>query len=188
MSIWGWITGKNGHKNGSAINGEAPSIDIPEDVFTEKTEPKKESEASAGNHIRQDNIQTLFDFLSKDYQQVGYDDALVNPDTSYRDENIQAILSDLDIIIRRVKTYYEDALKELDFLIESRNRLGMVDLVDELKMKKSKAEDHYEKTLEMQKEASQQLGSSQRVIISYRRGFHNGMAAIGHHESNKWKF
>ncbi|MGV3595586.1 MAG: hypothetical protein ACO1NK_10070, partial [Sediminibacterium sp.] len=66
-------------------------------------------------------------------------------------------------------------------------RLGMVDVVDELKMRKEKADDHYNKILELQKEAIEQ-GDSHRLIISYKRGFQNGMAAIAIHESNKKNF
>jgi hypothetical protein len=111
----------------------------------------------------------------------------VYPDSSYRNEKIREIQGDLDIVIRKSKTFYEDAIKELDFLISSRNRLGMVDVVDELKMRKEKAEDHYKKVIELQKEAMEQ-GESHRLIISYKRGFQNGMAAIAIHESNKMKF
>ena len=119
----------------------------------------------------------LYAFLSLDYQQSGYDDALVHPDTSYRNEKIREIQGDLDIVIRKAKTFYEDTIRELDFLISSRNRIGMVDVVDELKMKKGKAEDHYKKVLEIQQEAIDQ-GESHSLIISYNRGFQNGMAAI----------
>ncbi|MEJ0104198.1 MAG: hypothetical protein WDO19_17250 [Bacteroidota bacterium] len=63
----------------------------------------------------------------------------------------------------------------------------MVDVVDELKMRREKADDHHKKILDLQKEVIHQ-GESHRLIISYKRGFQNGMAAIAIHESNKKKF
>ena len=175
--------------NGKSTRGEAetPHHNIPEDIFIEKNTPNAQPETVEENESPQDNIHMLYGFLSKDYQQLGYDDALVHPDTSYKDEKIREIQGDLDIVIRKSKTFYEDAIRELEFLIASRNRLGMVDVVDELKMRREKAEDHYKKVLELQKEASEQ-GASHRLIISYHRGFLNGMAAIAIHESNKRKF
>lgn len=163
------------------------SPDIPENVFIEKNTPSDTADVKVENEKSQDNIHMLYAFLSKDYHQVGYDDALVYPDNSYRIEKIREIQGDLDITIRRSKTFYEDAIRELDFLISSRNRLGMVDIVDELAMRKEKANDHYKKVLELQQEAVD-LGESHRLIISYKRGFQNGMAAIAIHESNKNKF
>ena len=54
-------------------------------------------------------------------------------------------------------------------------------------MRKEKAKDHYEKVLELGKEAKEQ-GEAHRLVISYNRGFQNGMAAIAIHESNKRLF
>lgn len=161
--------------------------EIPEDIFIEKTNENNHAVPNEESEIAQHNIHMVYSFLSKDYHQTGYEDALVNPDTSYRTEKVREIQGDLEIVIWKSRTFYEDAIRELDFLITSRSRLGMVDLVDELKMRKEKADDHYNKILELQKEAIEQ-GESHRLIISYKRGFQNGMAAIAIHESNKKNF
>lgn len=179
-----WIS-KMFEKNGKADVTENP--EIPEDVFIEKTNQGGNPERNEESEISQNNIHMVYSFLSKDYHQTGYNDALVNPDTSYRTEKVREIQGDLEIVIWKSRTFYEDAIRELDFLITSRSRLGMVDVVDELKMRKEKADDHYNKILELQKEAIEQ-GESHRLIISYKRGFQNGMAAIAIHESNKKHF
>lgn len=184
MSWFSKITGKNG-KPAHANTTGYPAI--PEDVFIEKSNAPAKAEPTAESDPGQHNIHMVYAFLSKDYHQVGYDDALVYPDTSYRAEKVLEIQGDLKIVIWKSKTFYEDAIKELDFLIASRNRLGMVDVVDELKMRKEKADDHYKKVLELQQEVIEQ-GESHRLIISYKRGFQNGMAAIAIHESNKKNF
>lgn len=171
-----------------ASNGEdnLNRPEVPEEVFIEK--PVAENNGmEIKKKASQDNIHLVYEFLSKDYQQQGYDDALIHPDNSYKTEKIREIQGDLDIVIRRTKTFYEDTIRELEFLIMSRNRMGMVDVVDELKMRKEKAEDHYKKVLEIQKEAIEQ-GESHRLIISYNRGFQNGMASIAIHEANKRDF
>ncbi|MFT3979248.1 MAG: hypothetical protein QM687_02175 [Ferruginibacter sp.] len=174
-------------KNGKSIKSDATSPEIPEDVFIEKTNTDEAAVPNPDVPAAQHNIHMVYAFLSKDYHQAGYDDALVHPDTSYKIEKIREIQGDLEIVIWKSKTFYEDAIRELDFLIVSRNRLGMVDVVDELKMRKEKADDHYKKVLELQKEVVDQ-GESHRLIISYKRGFQNGMAAIAMHESDKKKF
>ena len=184
MSWFSKILGKNGKSDKTDTTGYPI---IPEDVFIEKGNVNDTAESNGKSESAQHNIHMVYSFLSKDYHQVGYDDALVYPDTSYRAEKILEIQGDLKIVIWKSKTFYEDAIKELDFLIASRSRLGMVDVVDELKMRKEKADDHYKKILELQKEVIEQ-GESHRLIISYKRGFQNGMAAIAIHESNKKNF
>ena len=57
----------------------------------------------------------------------------------------------------------------------------MVDTVEELKMKKEIAESHLKKIKEIETDAKNKTGDSEGIIISYRRGFENGLAAITHH-------
>lgn len=162
--------------------------EVKKDVFIEEPAAQNsptnaEEKAEPG----QDNIHLLYAFLSKDYQQQGYNDALAHPDTSYMTDRVKEFRGELNIAIRKVKTFYEDAIRELDFLIMSRERSGMVDVVDELKMRKEKAADHHKKTLEIEQEVIQE-GEHHRLVISYNRGFQNGMAAIAMHEAGKRKF
>jgi hypothetical protein len=189
MSIWTRLFGQTNASNGiDAVVTSDVQPEIPENTFIEKTETKEVEEEVVSSAKNNDNIHLLFNFLSKDFQTQGYDDALVNPDTSYMDQNIETVLSEFDMLIRRCRTFYEDTLFTLDFLIESRSRLGMVDTVDELRMKKEKAKRHMQKVMEMEKEVDEKRGTGERIIVSYKRGFHKGMAAIAHHESSKSEF
>jgi len=155
------------------------AMDIPEHVFIENDKDislKNEESRKADN-----TIELLFDFLDKNHEGKGYEDALTNPDVRHLDQNIEALKNQLDRTIRRVKTFYEDFIKEIDFHIDSRSRSGMVDVVDELKMKKSIAESHVLKVLEIETEHHNNTGDSQGMIITYTRGFMNGLSAISHH-------
>lgn len=184
MSWLSRLFGNKANRSGDIFNYP----EIQEETFIEKpplenntNDTEKKPEQS------QDNIHLLYAFLLKDYQQQGYNDALVHPDTSYMTERVKEFRGELNITIRKVKTFYEDAIRELDCYILSRNRQGMVDLVDELKMRKEKATDHHKKTLEIEQEVIEQ-GELHRLVISYNRGFQNGMAAIAIHETNKREF
>ena len=155
------------------LNGQAQA-DIPENVFVER---------EALN-----NIDLLYKFLDGNYEEKGYNDALVNPDASHLEQNIEALKFELDRIIKKVKTFYEDFLREVDYHIESRARNGMIDTVDELRMKKGIAESHLKKVLELEKDVAAKAGDSKGVMISYVKGFKNGLAAISHHTILQRKF
>src|SRR5437868_307810 len=75
----------------------------------------------------------------------------------------------------------EDLLIEIDFHIASRSRSGLIDTVEELNMKKEIAESHVKKVIEIENDAKNNRGDSQGIIMSYTRGFKNGLAAISHH-------
>lgn len=166
--------------------------EIPEELFVEKEPPiikntikirdslkLKSMETSSVNENNYD-LQYLYSFLEKDYQQDGYNDALANPDMSSMEEKIKLIRHQLVITIAKVKTYYSAVLRNINFHIESRKRNGMVDIVDELISKRTTIEEEMSKVTEIEEGAKAQAGISETLIMSYKLGFKNGYAAISH--------
>ena len=132
-------------------------------------------------------INLLFEFLERNHEGKGFDDALINADNTHLSQNTEALKNELERTIRRVKTFYEDFIKEINFHIASRSRSGMVDTVEELTMKKEIAESHIKKVLEIEEDMHNGKGDSQGIIMSYTRGFKNGLAAISHQSILKRK-
>lgn len=123
-------------------------------------------------------LDSIYAFLQNDYETRGYNDALTNPDESYKNDNIKLIQHDLMILIERTSTFYETMLKETDFHISSRSRAGLIDLVEELKIRKEITMDHLEKVKQIRAEAQNGGNASQRIVLSYQRGFMRGLYAI----------
>jgi len=174
-------SGTNGtHIGDTLLQDNAPLPDIPEHVFVENAEPERKAPIEK-QEKSDNNIDLLFRFLDRNLETQGYDDALINPDTTNLLENTAAIKNELQRTIKKVRTFYEGFIREINFHIESRGRSGMVDTVQELQMKKQIAEDHIQKVLEIEDDAKNDKGDSQGLILSYTRGFKNGLAAISHH-------
>ncbi len=136
----------------------------------------------------ENGIYLLYHFLDRNYEKKGYDDALMNPDSTHLQQNTEALKNDLERTIRKVKTFYEDFIREINFHISSRSRSGMVDTVEELQVKKETAEDHIKQVRLIEEEVANNKGVGQGIIISYTRGFRNGLAAISHHSIMKKNF
>lgn len=186
MGLFNFFNRKNGGINGTdyaAASREQPKTEIPEHIFVEKEKPSESENPKFGNGINE-----LFKFLEQNFESKGYDDALINPDTSHLNQNIEALKNDLARTIRKVKTFYEDFLSEIDFHIASRSRSGMIDTVEELTMKRKTAERHIEQVIDIEAQAKKNEGVGQGIIISYIRGFKNGLAAISHHSILKRNF
>jgi len=182
---------KNGHSDGVNVLNPSTTLepDIPEPVFIEKENIHQDKYQPASDpHRAETGINVLFQFLEKNHESKGYDDALINPDSSHLEHNIKLLQNELHRTIRKVKTFYEDFMREIEFHITSRSRNGMVDTVEELMMKKAIAEDHMSKVVEIENDAINNQGDSQGIIMSYMRGFKNGLAAISHHSILKRKF
>lgn len=123
-------------------------------------------------------VDAIFAFLQADYETKGYDDALTNPDESYKSDNIKLFQYDLQILIQRSFMYYDDKIKEIDFHIGSRTRAGLIDLVEELKIKRNLVVEHIDKVKQLQHDCANNSGMSERITLSYQRGFMRGLAAI----------
>lgn len=174
-------TASNGtHIGDTLLQDNAALPDIPENIFIENSETERKVPVTK-EEKSDNNIDLLFRFLDRNLESQGYDDALRNPDITNMKENIASIKNDLQRTIKKVKTFYEGFIREIIFHIESRSRSGMVDTVQELQMKKQIAEDHMQKVLEIDDDTKNDRGDSQGLILSYTRGFKNGLAAISHH-------
>ena len=153
------------------------TVDIPKDLFIEERNPEEQEYAYKQNGEAK-GIDVIYTFLQADYETRGYNDALTNPDDSYKSDNINLFRQDLFILIQKANTYYESFIKELDFHISSRGRAGLIDLVEALETKKEMVLDYLEKIKLIHADAENGLGVVQRITLSYQRGFMRGLSAL----------
>lgn len=170
---------QNGHNHTRDLEG--PAQDIPEALFIENVQPETAPPDAKPTNPAISGIHMLYEFLDKNYESKGYNDALINPDTTHLDQNVTALKNDLERAIRKVKTFYEDFIRQINFHIATRSRSGMIDTVEELTVKKETAESHIKQVLEIEEQAKQNQGVGYGIVISYTRGFRNGLAAISGH-------
>ena len=185
MGLFNFFNRKDSNLNGfgNQNNTNYQTIpEIPEAVFLEKDKTLNSlTEENIKQNPTENGINLLFQFLEKNHESKGYDDALVNPDNTHLIQNVESLKNDLERTIRKLKTFYEDFIRDINFHIGSRSRSGMVDTVEELTVKKDTAESHIRQIIEIENDAKNNKGVGQGVIISYTRGFKNGLAAISHH-------
>jgi hypothetical protein len=161
------------------VDKKPTSFDVPQDVFIEYQRPKAPSVDTNGSSEQAvNNLQTLYGYLGQSLEKKGYEDALTNPDTSYMEEHIVYITNEQKLLIAKIKSYYAGYLRNIDFHIETRKRSGMLEVVDELIAHKQTVVEELDKVNSIEQEASKKEGISQNMILSYRRGFRNGFAAI----------
>jgi hypothetical protein len=163
------------NKGGNHLNDGLPEIS--KAMFIEDQDPLEKMEIVPGKKELR-GIEEIYFFLQQDYESRGYNDALTNPDESYRTDNLRLLNKDLAILIQKVSTYYEDLLKEIDFHILSRGRAGLVDLVETLKTRKELVEDHLRKVSQIRYDMENNEGMTNRIILSYQRGFMRGLSAL----------
>lgn len=168
--------GKNGStppQQGDRNPDQSDRKDVSEDLFIEKKTVLGDSFMANTK-----GILSIYHYLESDFESKGFDDSMISPDESYKKENIRLIKFDLEIIIQKVRIYHDSLLKEIDFHIASRSRAGLVDLVEELKSRKTDLLEHIQKVNEIENSLKSNSGYCERAILSYQRGFMKGMASI----------
>ncbi len=175
-----WRNNDTPLNNDVNANTERSLPEIKEELFTEKEIPKQNSMETNQSSATQNDINVLYEFLERNLEQQGYEDALLNPDSSHMNQNIENIKIQLEIIISKVKTYYSNYVRTINFHIESRKRNGMVDTVDELISQKDNAEEEIKTVLQVETDSKSNTGLSQNLIMSYTKGFRNGLASISY--------
>ncbi len=164
--------------NHSSSNGHAQIPDIPEKVFVEFEKPKVKDDVNATDEPEIWDLRSLHDHLSQNFDKKGFEDALMNPDTSYMNENIEFIRNDINLLISKIKNYYRGYLSKIEFHIESRKRNGMIETVEELVNFRKTIEAEMEAINSIEEDTRNAVGLSQNLILSYKKGFKNGFAAI----------
>lgn len=174
MGLFNFFNRQN--KNTTQLES-ATSPEIPRNLFVEESEPTN-GQNIENNSFLIEGIEKVYSFLQADYESKGYSDSLVNPDDSYKTDNIKLIKLDLHILIEKTGTYYQNLISELNFHISSRSRAGLVDLVQELENRKKLVEDYMLKIDNIRKTMDDENGMCQRIILSYQRGFMRGLSAL----------
>ena len=123
-------------------------------------------------------LDEIYNYLRIDFESRGYEDALSNPDISYRDLNKQLLVSNLKVLFKQIKQIYIDNLKTNDFHIKSREQAGLIDIVDLLKNRKETLENHLAEINKMENDLENKVDYMVGMLLSYERGFLRGLAAL----------
>ncbi len=123
-------------------------------------------------------IDMVYTFLKQDFEQRGYQDALTNPDKSYKDTNVAIIRSKLEVLFRQTVLRYSDMLREIDFHIHSREQAGLTDIVELLKARKISYTRHIDELNKMKADLESGELYMTGIFKSYEVGFTRGLASI----------
>lgn len=183
MGIWNFLFGRKNEMGMEA--GAHPAVDapvapnIPRDIFVEDEGLERPNDEPNG-HAGRFDIDWVYEFMLSDLEPQGYQDALSNPDDSYRQDKARLIGLEAQIRIDRALLYYSQRIEEIDFHIQSRSRVGLNDLAEELGHQKRSDMERVEILRGLKREAGSQEGASARAVLSYQAGFKRGLAAITH--------
>ncbi|MCS6991555.1 MAG: hypothetical protein NZL95_06795 [Chitinophagales bacterium] len=163
--------------NANNITRNAAENGIPEDVFVEKRDPQELPPISSSNEESK-GIDKIYSFLNRNYESMGYHDALTNSDLSNMANGIKILKNNVKIIIMKEISEYEKAIKDIDLKIDLLAKAGLDNTVQDLKKNKEKIMIDINRIKEIEDQINNDSGLFENVILSYERGFKQGLIAI----------
>lgn len=122
-------------------------------------------------------IDVIFNFIHKNFEEEGFQDALVNSDIAYRDIKEKIIRNDLEMLFKRIVLRYKRDVRELEFKIDNARKAYALSAAAQLDSLKQTYEEHLSEIEEMQELLMAEDPKMTTMIESYRRGFLKGITA-----------
>ena len=122
-------------------------------------------------------IDVIFNFIHKNFEEEGFQDALVNNDITYRDAKERIIRNDLEMLFKRIILRYKNDIRELDVNIDNAKKAYALTAANRLQARRDTFEEHLSEINKMQQLLQEDDPKMTTMIESYRRGFLKGIAS-----------
>lgn len=122
-------------------------------------------------------IDVIFHYIHKNYEEEGYQDAIVNSDIAYRDSKEKIIRNDLEMLFNRIALRYKNDIREIEFKIDNARKAYALAAVAQLDSRRETYVEHLAEIEKMKEMLNTDDPKMTNMIESYRRGFLKGITA-----------
>lgn len=123
-------------------------------------------------------IDVIFNYIHKNFEEEGFQDALVNSDTTYSDARVKIIRNDLEMLFKRIILCYKKNIREIDVQINNARQAYALSAASSLEAQRVTYEEHLAEIDEMREQFEADDPKMMTMIESYRRGFLKGVTAV----------
>ena len=122
-------------------------------------------------------IDVIYNYIHKNFEDAGYQDALVNQDIAYRDTRISIIRNDLEMLFNRITLCYKKNIREAQVRIDNSRKAFALSAAASLEAQLATYEEHLAEIEEMKQLFDDNDSKMLTMIESYKRGFMKGINA-----------
>lgn len=149
--------------------------EVKEEVFVDNSDPV--GEPMGLYYVTRMPIDVIYAFINKNFEQEGYDDAMCNIDSTYKDSKVSIIKNELKRLFEQVRLRYKSDLRELEVQIDIVEQQGLTNTAASLKARKETFLEHMDAMSKMEDSLDKGEPQMLSMIDSYERGFLRGLAA-----------
>jgi len=123
-------------------------------------------------------IDIIYGYLNKNYEEKGYNDAMIKCDLAFRDMNKNIIRNKILMIFREINLNYNAMQQDLETRINNCNAAGLLTTVTELNKQMSVIKSHKEELANLEEDFKNNINEASIPLQSYECGFLRGVATI----------
>lgn len=185
MAIFGFFSKKNEAKRGITVP-MTPIMNNSTDIDDESkgnnvTEELHEPKANAPLLVSYATgwpIDIIYGYLNKNYEEKGYNDAMIKCDLTFRDMNKNIIRNKILMVFREINLSYNAMQQDLETRINNCNAAGLLTTVAELDKQMSVIKSHKEELANLEEDFKNNINEASIPLQSYECGFLRGVATI----------
>ena len=163
-------------------NNPTPKPEVDESIFVDYSDPNSSQEENKKtiytiSYGTGYPIDMIYSYIVRDFEQKGYDDAMINAENSYKESGKKLIINELKQLFEQVKLKYRNDLRVIRVQIKNLEEQGLAMQVDQLKAREETYEEHMKKIEDMEGKLTQEDESVMSMVFTYERGFLKGLVA-----------
>lgn len=122
-------------------------------------------------------IDAIYEFVGRDNEEMGYNDAFANSDSQYCKQKEEIILHELTLLFNRVKLRYQAEIAEVEVKMASAQELFATNTASAYQARLNTLKDHLAEIERMMAKVADKAPEMMTMIDTYRRGFIKGCKA-----------
>ncbi len=183
MSIFNFLNKKN--EDANMVVPMMPAINLPEQEFESNdventasgSEPSTKSTLTV-SYATGWPIDVIYGYLHKNYEEKGFNDAMVKSDLAFRDINMNIIRNKILMIFREVNLNYDVMRKDIETRMETCSAAGLLTTLSDLENQASIISAHKAELEKLEQDFRSNANEASVPLQSYDCGFLRGIATI----------
>lgn len=190
MNIFSFLNKKNESANAAITvlpvldkeNLSSESVCNEDEVAKCETPKKKSLTVSWATGLP---IDIIYGYLHKNYEEQGFNDAMVNSDMAFRDMNMGLIRNKILMVFREINLKYDVKKRDIEARMETCTAAGLLTTLSELEKQMAIIATHKEELDRLESDFRNNANEASIPLQSYNCGFLRGIATIAMATSNQ---
>lgn len=183
MSIFNFLNKKN--EDAKMVVPMMPAINMLEQEFesNDVENTTSGSESSTKNTLTVSYatgwpIDVIYGYLHKNYEEKGFNDAMIKSDLAFRDINMNIIRNKILMVFREVNLNYDVMRKDIETRMETCSAAGLLTTLSDLENQASIISAHKVELEKLEQDFRSNTNEASVPLQSYDCGFLRGIATI----------